>query len=160
MTLSRTGGIAALICAATYLFGFALLVTLLAPLGYGSNDIDPAAVVAFDAARPGILTTWNTVIYVVNALALVVLVVALAEAAGYTLSEAGVVSAGDSIVHRVRIEDGKRMTDADYFAFVNWISNAHPDRTNLSWPMPTVCTWTTSGPSALRSGRHQLCATP
>jgi hypothetical protein len=52
-------------------------VTLLAPLGYGSNDIDPAAVLAFDAARPGILTAWNTIIYVVNALALVVLVVAL-----------------------------------------------------------------------------------
>lgn len=79
MTLARTGGLAALTCAATYLFGFALLVTLLAPLGYGTNDIDPAAVVAFDAARPGILTAWNTVIYVVNALALVVLVVALSE---------------------------------------------------------------------------------
>lgn len=79
MTLARTGGLAALTCAATYLFGFALLVTLLAPLGYGTKDIDPAAVVAFDAARPGILTAWNTVIYVVNALALVVLVVALSE---------------------------------------------------------------------------------
>jgi heme/copper-type cytochrome/quinol oxidase subunit 3 len=77
MTLTRAGGLAALICAATYLFGFALLVTLLAPLGYGSNDIDPAGVLAFDAARPGILTAWNTIIYVVNALALVVLVVAL-----------------------------------------------------------------------------------
>ena len=79
MTLTRTGGIAALTCAATYLFGFALLVTLLAPLGYGSNEIDPAAVVAFDAAQPGILTAWNTIIYGVNALALAVLVVALSE---------------------------------------------------------------------------------
>jgi len=79
MSLQRTGGIAALTCAATYLVGFALLVTLLAPLGYGTNAIDPAAVVAFDAARPGILTAWNTVIYVVNALALVVLVVALSD---------------------------------------------------------------------------------
>lgn len=79
MTLTRTGGLAALICAATYMIGFALLVTLLAPLGYGSNDIDPAAIVAFDAARPGILTAWNSTIYVVNALALVVLVSALSE---------------------------------------------------------------------------------
>ena len=79
MTLTRTGGFAALICSATYLIGFALLVTLLAPLGYGTNDIDPAAVVAFDAARPGILTAWNSTIYVLNALALVVLVVALSE---------------------------------------------------------------------------------
>jgi hypothetical protein len=79
MTLTRTGGLAALTCAATYLFGFALLVTVLAPLGYGSNDIDPAAVVAFDAARPGILTVWNSAIYVLNALALIMLVVALSE---------------------------------------------------------------------------------
>jgi hypothetical protein len=64
MTLTRIGGLAALICAATYLIGFALLVTLLAPLGFGTNDIDPAAVLAFDAARPGILTAWNSTIYV------------------------------------------------------------------------------------------------
>lgn len=79
MTLTRTGGIAALICAATYLVGFALLVTLLAPLGYGTGDVDPAAVLAFDAARPGILTAWNSTIYVLNALALIVLVVALSD---------------------------------------------------------------------------------
>ena len=77
MTLEKTGGLAALTCAATYLFGFALLVTLLAPLGFGSNEIDAAAVVAYIDARPGILLTWNTVIYIVNALALAVLVVAL-----------------------------------------------------------------------------------
>ena len=77
MTLEKTGGFAALACAATYLFGFALLVTLLAPLGFGSNEIDAAAVVAYIDARPGILLTWNTVIYIVNALALAVLVVAL-----------------------------------------------------------------------------------
>jgi len=56
MTLTRAGGIAALTCAATYLFGLVLLGTLLAPAGYGSNDIDPAAAVAFDAAPPGLLT--------------------------------------------------------------------------------------------------------
>ena len=77
MTLEKTGGLAALTCAATYLFGFALLVTLLAPQGFGSSEIDVGAVVAFIEARPGILITWNTVIYIVNALALAVLVVAL-----------------------------------------------------------------------------------
>ena len=77
MTFEKIGGISALGCAATYLFGFALLVTLLAPLGYGSNEIDVAAVVDFTAARPGILIVWNTVIYIVNALVLAVLVVAL-----------------------------------------------------------------------------------
>ena len=77
MTLRIAGGLAALICAATYLFGFAMLVTVLAPLGFGSDEIDVAAVVAFIAERPGVLIAWNTLIYVVNALALAVLVVAL-----------------------------------------------------------------------------------
>ena len=79
MTLSRLGGWAAFTCGATYLFGFALLVTVLAPLGFGSNDVDPAAVVAFNAETPGLLTLWNSLIYVLNALALAVLVVALAR---------------------------------------------------------------------------------
>ena len=78
MTLSRSGGLAALICAATYLVGFALLVTVLAPLGYGTNDVDTPAVAAFIHESPGVLIAWNTTIYIANALALVVLVVALA----------------------------------------------------------------------------------
>ncbi len=79
MTLTRIGGIAALTCAATYLFGFALLLTILAPLGFGTGDIDIAAVVAFIHERPGVMILWNTTIYIVNALALTVLVVALAR---------------------------------------------------------------------------------
>ena len=77
MSFQKIGGLAALACAATYLFGFALLVTLLAPLGFGTGEIDPGAVVSFIEARPGLLIAWNTVIYIVNALALAVLVVAL-----------------------------------------------------------------------------------
>lgn len=77
MTLRTAGGLAALTCAATYLAGFALLLTVLAPLGYGTDEIDAAAVVAFIAETPGLLIAWNTIIYIVNALALVVLVVAL-----------------------------------------------------------------------------------
>ncbi|NKX44458.1 DUF4386 family protein [Roseicyclus persicicus] len=79
MTLQRIGGLAALVCAATYLAGFALLVTWLAPLGYGTAEVDARGVVDLVHARPGILIAWNTTIYVVNALALVVLVVALSE---------------------------------------------------------------------------------
>ncbi len=55
----------------------------------------------------------------------------LATAAGYSLSETGVVSAGDRVVHRVRVEDGERLSDADYFGFVEWIESAHPDRASL-----------------------------
>lgn len=77
MTLQRIGGVAGLICAATYLFGFAFLVTVLAPFGYGTNEIDAQAVVGFIATGPGFLIMWNTVIYILNALALAVLVVAV-----------------------------------------------------------------------------------
>ncbi len=75
MTLQRIGGLSALLCGATWLAGFALLLTLLAPLGYGTGEIDTRAVVDFIDASPGLLIAWNTTIYGVNALALAVLVV-------------------------------------------------------------------------------------
>jgi hypothetical protein len=34
MTLQKIGGLAALACAATYLFGFVFLATVLAPVGF------------------------------------------------------------------------------------------------------------------------------
>ena len=82
MTLMRTGGLAALLCAATYMAGFALLLTVLAPLGFGTSQIDASAVVSFIDARPAVLMVWNGLIYVLNALALAVLVVALAQVLG------------------------------------------------------------------------------
>ncbi|HHB81018.1 MAG TPA: hypothetical protein ENK83_04635 [Aliiroseovarius sp.] len=77
MKLEKLGGIASLTCAATYLFGFAILVTLLAHLGFGTTDIDAYAVIGLIDANPGILILWNTVIYILNALALALLVVAI-----------------------------------------------------------------------------------
>jgi hypothetical protein len=77
MSLRVAGGLAALACAATYVVGFAMILTVLAPLGYGTDRIDADAVAAFSAERPGLLIAWNTTIYVANALALAVLVVAL-----------------------------------------------------------------------------------
>lgn len=77
MTLTKAGGLAALVCAATYIFGFVFLVTVFAPLGFGTGEIDVAAVVAYIAERQGVMIAWNTTIYIVNALALTVLVVAL-----------------------------------------------------------------------------------
>jgi len=79
MTIQRIGGVAALTCAATYLFGFALLVTVMAEMGFGTNAIDAASVVTATVEHPAIMITWNTVIYIVNALALALLVVALAS---------------------------------------------------------------------------------
>lgn len=77
MTFQKVGGLAGLTCAATYIFGFALLVTLLAPLGFGSGDIDAHAIVEFIETGAGVLILWNTVIYILNSLALAVLVVAV-----------------------------------------------------------------------------------
>lgn len=79
MSLFQAGGVAALICAATYIMGFVLLVTVLAPLGYGSGALDAASVVAFIHARPALMLIWNMLIYCLNAIALTVLVVALSE---------------------------------------------------------------------------------
>ena len=92
MTLRKAGGLAALTCAATYLVGFAMITTVFAPLGLGSGDIDTAAVVAFIAERPGVMIAWNTVIYVVNALALAVLVVALRQQIAVARSDAAVLT--------------------------------------------------------------------
>jgi AraC-like DNA-binding protein len=55
----------------------------------------------------------------------------MAAAAGYALSDSGVVSVGDRVMHRVRVDDGNRMTDADYFTLINWITSQHPDRAAL-----------------------------
>ena len=79
MTMQRIGGIAALACAATYIFGFALLVTVFADTGFGTDRINAANVVQFTVENQALLITWNTVIYVLNSLALAVLVVALAS---------------------------------------------------------------------------------
>ena len=72
-------GIAALICAATYTIGIAVLLSVLAPLGFGTQQIDAGAVAAFIHAHPIGMIAWNTLIYIVNALALVVLVVGLTQ---------------------------------------------------------------------------------
>ena len=98
MTLRKAGGLAALTCAASYVFGFALLVTVLAPLGFGTNKIDSAAVAAFIAERPGVLIAWNTVIYVVNALALVVLVVTLRQQIARSRPDAAAVTGAIGLV--------------------------------------------------------------
>ena len=73
--LQRAGGYAGLVAAATYVFGMALLVAVLIPAGYDPEA--PEVAVALD--HLGLLTLWNAVIYPANAVALVILVLALGE---------------------------------------------------------------------------------
>lgn len=76
-SLMKPGGLAAIGCGLTYVAGFALLTTLLAPMGYGSAEKDYAAMVVFAAENHALMTIWNLTIYVANALLLAVLAVAL-----------------------------------------------------------------------------------
>ncbi len=71
----KVGGIAALVEAATYLFGIALFATVLSD--YTSGDLSDGESVAFIADHQGIMYAWNLVIYVVASIALVVLALAL-----------------------------------------------------------------------------------
>ena len=98
MSLQRFGGLAALVCAATYIAGFALLAAFLAPMGYGTAQIDADAVVAFIGDNPAVMLAWNTTIYIVNALALVVLVVALGARLRPRAGELGDVTWGFGLV--------------------------------------------------------------
>lgn len=71
----KIGGVAALIEAATFVFGLALFFTILAP--YGAGELDPAQTVAFLLDNRTIMYVWNQVIYVVFGIFLVVLSLAL-----------------------------------------------------------------------------------
>jgi hypothetical protein len=78
--LRRAGGIAALVEAATFVVGFALLAGLFESTVYGNGDPDPegrflADLVEHEAA----IQTWNIVIYLVFGIALVVLALAVHE---------------------------------------------------------------------------------
>lgn len=77
--LRRPGGIAALVCAGTYLFGFALLLGALAEAGFGDPGADRAVLVGFIAGNPLLMSVWYLSIYVLNGLALAVFVLALEE---------------------------------------------------------------------------------
>ena len=53
--LQKMGGLTALIAAATFVVGFGLFFTLLAPTDYGTGDIDPGQFVAFLADNQAIM---------------------------------------------------------------------------------------------------------
>lgn len=76
-TAGRVGGVAALVQAATFVFGFAIYGTVIAGGDYGSLTADPAGQVAFLAGNEAVLHVWYAVIYLVFGGALVVLAPAL-----------------------------------------------------------------------------------
>ena len=72
---AKAGGIAALIEAACYIFGFAMIATVLNP--DGASDWSHEQKLAFVLQHKDLYQWWNIVIYVVFGVALVVLVTAL-----------------------------------------------------------------------------------
>jgi hypothetical protein len=77
--LQKMGGIAALIGAATNLLGFGVFVTLLAPKGFSSEDLDPGQIVALLADNQAIMRIWYQIIYLVFGVCLIFLSLALYE---------------------------------------------------------------------------------
>jgi len=77
--LQKAGGWAALICAITYIIGFVILISVLASFGYGTDEIDANAVVKYISENPHALIFFNTTIYILNAIALAILVLSLSE---------------------------------------------------------------------------------
>lgn len=82
MSVEKTGAVAALICGATYIFGFVLLVGPLAGSGLDESMGDGAAAVAFMAEHTTLARLWFLVIYVLNGAALAILAVALSVRIG------------------------------------------------------------------------------
>lgn len=79
MTPVKTAGIAAIGAAVTYLVGFVVLLGVLIPAGYGFAPGEEASAIAFLARHAGMMTAWNSVVYIANAVLVGVLVIALYE---------------------------------------------------------------------------------
>jgi hypothetical protein len=73
----KSGGIAALVLAATFVIGIAVFAGVL--LGSAFESSEPVEVVGFLAAHQAMLSIWYVIIYVVFGIALVVLTLALHE---------------------------------------------------------------------------------
>lgn len=78
-TLQKLGGLAALVEAATFVVGFAVLVTLLMPAGWFDPGVGAGQKVAFLADNASSIYLWYLTIYVVFGVFLVVLALALYE---------------------------------------------------------------------------------
>ena len=75
MNFQKIGGIAGLIAAGTYLFGIGLLLGVLEPAGYDGEDM--VAQAKFFSENQLIMYIWNLVIWILNAIVLVILALAI-----------------------------------------------------------------------------------
>lgn len=132
MKIHSIGGFAAFICAGTYIFGFALLVTVMAPSGMGKQDIDAATVVGFISAHQGIMIVWHTGIYILNALSLVVLVTSLSVLLRTASSLWGPVTLGFGLVWSTLVL-GAGMIANVTVERVAFLAESNPTQAALVW---------------------------
>ena len=79
MIHQRIGGLAALAAGATYIIGFWIYFTVLGPAQYGRADVPAARHVQFLIDHETLMISWNLVIYVLNAILMVLIVTAVHE---------------------------------------------------------------------------------
>ena len=77
--LQKMGGIAALIGAATNLLGLGVFLTILAPKGYGSENLDPGQIVAFLVNNQAIMRLWYQITFLAFGVCVMILSLALYE---------------------------------------------------------------------------------
>jgi hypothetical protein len=77
MNFQKTSGLAAIAAGATYIIGFWVYFSILGPAQYGSLAVPAADHVSFLVANQALMTLWNQVIYVLNAVLMVVIVIGL-----------------------------------------------------------------------------------
>lgn len=73
----KIGGMAGLIAAGTYLFGFGFLLMVLVPAGYDLDGNNMVAQAKFFSENQLSMYVWNLVIWILNAIVLVILALAI-----------------------------------------------------------------------------------
>lgn len=77
MTFQRVSGLAAIAAGLTYVIGFWVYFSILGPAQYGSPSLPAATHVQFLVDNQALMTVWYQIIYVLNAVLMVLIVVGL-----------------------------------------------------------------------------------
>ena len=77
MTFQRISGLAAIAAGATYIIGFWVFFTILGPAQYGAANVPAVNHVQFLVEHQSTMISWNLVIYVMNAVLMVLIVLGL-----------------------------------------------------------------------------------
>ncbi|WP_420431247.1 DUF4386 domain-containing protein [Hyphobacterium sp.] len=100
MSFQKTCGLAAIGAGATYVIGFWVYFSIIGPAQYGSPSIPVEQHVQFLAENMDLMIVWNQIIYVLNAILMVLIVIGLhrrlaaSGALGQTASAFGLIWAG------------------------------------------------------------------